>query len=455
MAGLKTQTLLDDNTIKAIVGIPGWAENFNEGTDGNANTPIGAYGNVPLLYRAVSLRASSISSVPFVIWKNDKEVEYPLFPDLASVIYQMELGLLLTGAAYALKQYKGNTRILVGLQVLNPTTMKWKLKNGENVFSQNVNGKRYGPWEASQMVAMREPSMTADVGPGLSPAQVALSASKLRFNIAEFASAFFEQGGMPMTLISTANNPNTAELERAQSFFKRSLSGINNAWKTLFLRGDISVKTLTPEIKSMAMKELNDHVALDIGAALGVPRSILESDAANYATSVTDMKSFWEMTIRPRLPFYETALNNQLFEGAGNQYRIQFVPEQMDIFQEDESMRANSLLQLVNAGVPLDDAMLMLGYDPLENKPEPQVIDIPKIEVDESANEEQVASELASWERYAIRSLKKPKQRKFEVRYIPESQADLIRQLLQKATNVEEVKAAFEPRRFLGWETYT
>ena len=446
MAGYKT--IYEDRGYKAIVGIPGWAEDFNErSAQQTAKTAVGAWGSVPLLYRAVNLRASSLSSVPFVIFKGDQEVEYPLEPDLQSVIYQMELGLLLTGASYCLKQYVG--RVLTGVQVLNPTTVKWEYKHGHNVFTQQVGGKTFGPFSDDMMVAMREPSMTADTGAGLPPAEVALSASQLRFNMQEFASKFFESGAMPATLISTSSNPNAAEMERAQSFFRRSLSGVSNAWRTLFLRGDISVKTLTPEIKSLAMKELSDHVALDIGAALGVPRSILESDAANYATSVTDLHSFWHMSIRPRLPLFENAINLQLF--SGTDYSLQFTPENLDVFQEDESLRAASLLQLVTAGVALEEAMAMLGYEPLENKPEPPV----EVIAEQDAEEAQVASELASWQRFALRNLNKSNKREFVVHHIPAFMADQIKQHLNTASTPEEVRVAFEPRSFLGWQGYT
>ena len=270
----------------------------------------------------------------------------------------------------------------------------------------------------------------------------------------EFATKFFEQGGMPATLISTSANPNPQELERAQSFFRRRLSGVTNAWRTLFLRGDIKVTTLTPDLKSMSMKELSDHVTLDIAASLGVPRSVLESDASNYATSQTDMYSFWNMTIRPRLPLFEDAINSQLL--GGTDYSIKFVPETMEIFQEDESLRAGSLLQLVQAGVPLADAMLMLGYNPLENAPLPPEDEGIEEDLEGIDSEEVlVESEIASWQRFAIRSLGKTNKRKFEVKHIPIEQAKEIQALLDKAESVEEVRVAFGSRMFpLDWQQY-
>jgi len=446
MAGLRTETILEEGALKAVVGIPGWAENFNASSKGGVGDPVSAWAAVPLLYRAVSLRASSISSIPFVVFKGEEEVDWPLEPDLPSVLYALELGLLLTGASYALKQYVG--RVLTGVQVLNPTTVKWEHKRGQDSFTQHVSSRTYGPWGTELVMALREPSMTADTGAGLAPAKVALQASQLRFNMDEFATQFFANGAQPQTLITTTGNPGTVEMERAQNFFRRRMSGVSNAWRALFLRGDLKVTTLTPELKTLGMQELAAHVALDIGAALGVPRSILESDAANYATSQTDLHSFWHMTIRPRLPMYENAINTQLL--AGTEYSLQFAPEQLDVFQEDETIRASSLLQLVQAGVPLSDAMLMLGYDPIENRPESEAEEVVETEPDEAL----IESELASWRRYALRNRGKTKTRLFKTQYIPTWLEDEVRGKLKTAQTDTEVRAAFEQRNFLDWKSY-
>ncbi len=441
MAAIKTRTIFDERGQKAIVGIPGWAETLGQ-SGRSAADAVSAWASVPLLYRAVSLRASSISSVPFVLHRGEAEVEWPLAQDLPGILYALELGLLLTGAAYALKQRAANGRALMGLQVLNPTTVTWKVKDGDDVFTQRVGSHSYGPWGADEILAVREPSMTADRGPGLAPASVALSAAQLRFNLDDFAAQFFADGAMPQTLITTGSgNPGQAEIERAQSYFKRRMQGVRNAWRALVLRGDLTVQTITPELKSMALPDLNNHVCLSIGAALGIPRSILESDASSYATAVSDQTQFWTTTIRPRLPLYEQAINGQLF--SGTDYRLAFTPENLDIFQEDEAERAASLLHLVQAGVPLGDAMLMLGYDPLENAPQPE----PRAEEPEpepGPEPEQMQAEMAAWQRYAVGRLgKNGKARPFRAQHIPGAVAGAIEGALQDAENADEVRDIF------------
>lgn len=404
---LKTE--YKNGNIKAVVSVPGWVEEL--GKEGrSAGDPVSAWSSVPLLYRAVNLRCQSLSTVPYVIFKGNEEAEWPLENEFQSVIYNTELSLMLSGVAYLLKLYEGRT--LTGVQWLNPTTMTWEIKNGENIYTQKINNVEYGPWDDSEMISFREPSMASDVGPGIPPARVALTAAKLRFNMDDFVANFFANGAQPMSLITTTGTPSQAEMDRAQSFFKRSVSGVANAWRAIFLRGDIRVETLTPDLDTMEMPELSQHVVLDIAAALGIPRSVLESDAANYATSQTDMKSFWEQTIRPRLPMYETAINEKLFGDSVEKYSCKFTPENLEIFQVDEAERSASLLQLVNAGVPLVDAMAMLGYDPLENVPEPPAPEViyvtqPQEEEPSPGVQDNAAEEMRAWQKYATTNLKK------------------------------------------------
>jgi hypothetical protein len=110
----------------------------------------------------------------------------------------------------------------------------------------------------------------------------------------------------------------------------------------------------------MAMPEMHETTTREIAAAFGIPLSLLTSDSANYATAQSDMRLFYENTIKARLMMYEAALNEQVLGAMG--LHIRFTPEALSIYQEDEAERSGALLNLVNAGIPLSNAMLILGY---------------------------------------------------------------------------------------------
>ena len=348
---------------KAVIGIPGWAQQLIDGDVQNHYTVPNVYSNCPALYRAVQLRANALSSVPYVIRRGTTEVPWPFPQELSKLLYEMETSLMLNGAAYVLKQQPntGGTRT-VGLQWLNPFTVQVKYVGGVTTVEQHVQGRRYGPWPIERLLYMREFSITDDVGPGLAPARVALTAAGLRVNINDFASAFFQGGAQPMTLLTIDGNPAPTEVERTERFFKRTVTGLRNAFRVLALRHSVKVEAITPPLNSMAMPELAEHTLREIASAFGIPLTLLESNAANYATAYNETRNFYEQTISPRLMNYASAINAQLLKPLG--LECEFMPEELSVFQEDEAARAGSLLTLVQAGVSLYSAMEMLGYDP-------------------------------------------------------------------------------------------
>ncbi len=348
--------------------LPAWFEQLRRG--GRIGTPADAYMVSPLLYRATNLRADAVSSVPFRVYQGDVEQEWPFTQTPAQLFKEIERSLCLTGGAYLYKIYKG--RRLVGFVPLNPTTMNVTLMTDKATlenpllgasFVQSINGKQYGPWTISDVVYFREPSYFDDIGPGVGAAHVALNSAKLEHYLSRFASAFFEGGAQPVTIMNLPEAMDESEFQRFRTEMRSSASGgIINAFKMIFMRSpDIKIEQLTPPINTLQMPELYERVITSVGMAYGVPRTMLEASAANYATADSDRQSFWRETIIPRLSLYEAVLNEQVFGPLG--WYFEFVPEALDVMQTDEAARAGSLLQLVQAGVPLRGAMMMLGYD--------------------------------------------------------------------------------------------
>ena len=358
---MTVETLVKHGEMKTVVTIPAWAQELMDEQTLTGNTTQ-AYAKSPILYRAIQLRANALSGMPFQIMRGNQPAEFP-FPltPLAPLLYQMELSLLLMGATFVLKQnsQKGHARV-VGLQWLNPNTVQVHYKNGLITFTQSIRGRIFGPWEPERMVYLREFSMADEVGFGVAPASVALMAANLRTNISEFSTAFFRGGAQPMTLLTIEGNPPVAELERTQRFFGRAMAGVKNAFRVLALRSEVKVQPITPNLNTMAFPDLSQHTIKEIGAAFGVPITMLESNAANYATATSDTLNFYEGTITPRLRFYENEINKQLLDDYG--LTLKFLPESLAIYQADEADRSGALVNLVQAGLPLKTALTILGY---------------------------------------------------------------------------------------------
>jgi len=349
----------------------GWLDTMNR--SGKLYSPADAYRMVPMLYRAVNLRADALSSVPFQLTRNGEPVDWPWQMNLPQLIKDTERNLLIFGAAYWLRVVKGRT--LTGFISLNAANTTWFFDQSKAdiyepyrgmTWSQTLNGRLYGPWTMDEIVYFREPSFIEDVGPGLAPAAVALQNAQLSHYLTAFATAFFQGGAQPVTVMNLPEYTDTAEVERFSADINaKAGGGILNAFKYLFLRSpDLKVTQLTPNIDTMQMPELSERTITAVSATLGVPRTMLEASAANYATADSDRQSFWRETIVPRLNMYEAVINSQLLNPL--KYEFKFNPEMMDVFQEDEAARASSFLQYVQGGIPARSAAMLLGIDNLD-----------------------------------------------------------------------------------------
>lgn len=349
------------------INFPGWMQSMSR--SGRIASAPDAYEVVPMLYRAVNLRCDAISTVPYTLKRNGDVVDWPWRQSVSELVKATERSLLLTGGAYWYKVIKGRT--MIGFVVLNPTTMTVNFEPTRAtledpysgaLFTQTQLGKVYGPWTINDIVYFREPSYRDDILPGLAPAAVALQSSQLGHYLERFTSAFFEGGAQPVMVMNLPEAMDDAEFARFRGEFATRIGGVANAFRSLFVRSpELKVQKVTPDINTMMLPELQERVITSIAMTLGVPRTMLEASAANYATADSDRQSFWRETIVPRLGMLEQVMNNQLLGPIG--YEIVFNPEKLDVMQADEADRADSLLKLTQAGVALPDAMRILGYD--------------------------------------------------------------------------------------------
>ena len=449
---------------KAIEAIPGWYSVAKKA--GELYGTIDAYEKVPMLYRAINLRADALGTVPFVLERNDVNVDYPFATPMDQLIQQTERALLLTGNAFWLRLYRG--RVLYGFQFLNQKSVqleyKPELQTSDNVmtgvrFSQNINGKIYGPWTIDEIVYWREPSIRDDVMGGIAPASVALQSAQLAYYLERFTSAFFEHGAQPAVIMSLDKSITPPEYERLKSDWRSRVENVSNAFKTFFFRGDVKTQILTFPLKDMELVPLQERVTTNITTTFGVPRTMLEASAANYATADSDRQSFWRETIVPRLTFYQRVLNQQVF--APLKYKMHFTPETLDVFQTDEAERAGSLLQLVQAGVPLSSAMKILGYDNIDEAigvpPTTTGPDVTGVNVDSGAEivDESLtdvkavqASRLADLDTYERKATKRYKQKgnaaaTFESDTLPRYMTDFIHAELKSVKKKSDIGHVF------------
>jgi hypothetical protein len=235
-----------------------------------------------------------------------------------------------------------------------------KAKTGEIEFIRNDNH-----FTTKEIVYFWYPDPSVELGPPSSwPAYVALNACGVLANIDEFAKRFFAHGAIRAMLFAM-DGASQADAQRFESWWKKFVSGIQNAFTTKV----INAQKVQPVVVGEGIKELEKVTITaekreEIASAMDIPFTILFANAANYATAERDKLNWYEDFVIPESDMIAGVLNEQVFEPMG--LSIVFTPENLDIFQEDEAARAASMAQLVTALAEPERFMIaskILGYE--------------------------------------------------------------------------------------------
>ena len=368
--------------------------------------PASAFQLVVWAYRAINLRAMTIGGLPYhILDAQGEEVDWPLADELTDLIGRIEYALCLEGASYLLKLAKG--RQLVGFQWLNPQTMK-EATNPEGTeivgFKQRVD-HRAKVYPADDVIYHTLFNPDDDLGQGVSPMDVALSAAGIGHNTNVFTESFFKNGAIPAIVLSTEQDLRDPDVLQVRSMWERLFRGVRKAWRTAILKKGLKPTTIGSPIKDLALKPMYASVREQIAVAFGIPQTMLE-DAANFATAREHKLSFYYETIFPEARFIARGLNRQLFDAMGLLFEFQF--RAVEAIQQDEAQKSTALQGLYVAGlIDRDEARADLGYEVTE--PEPQDDN----DVDDEADDEPPVviepvsraafQDLARWRRKASR----------------------------------------------------
>lgn len=434
-----------------------------------------AFRKVAWLYRGVMLRAQAIGALPFAIFKGGRELERSadyanragFFADPARLLALVEAALSLFGYAYLFVR-RNRVRPL-GLRYLDPATVEPLIdsRSGLTGFTRQL-GSEKDQYEVGDLVYFWGVDPFVEIGhPKSSPAKAALAAAGVLMHVDEFAAKFFERGAIKATVFSAPAGIPEAERLRFRDWLRRFFGGgLDNAHAIEVLNADKTEATVIGEgIHELADNALTREKREDIATALGVPHSLLFSNAANYATARQDKLHFQSKTVLPEAEFIQQALNEQLFMPAG--YRFEFRPEEMAAFQEEEASRATAFREL-SARLPASLAMRILGFDLPSGVSWQEVDELSTAYMTQTRNETQnkefatqtpregaekeedpEAADLKRWQRKALKRLKggRGADVPFESEHIEEERRATIEAALSEAQTPEELHAAFRMER--------
>lgn len=433
------------------------------------------YGRVVALFRCVELRAQALAGLPRQIvdaesgqvvavgqfpqaYRLDedgnplpRESELPFKINLTDLLWRKEAALSLIGAGYSLKER--NRVRLVEVRWLDPSTItpqysKWR---GLEYFKREVSGIGPRRIPIEDMVWVWRPTLK-ECGFGVAPGQAAARKAGIADNMDEFIELFFEQGAMPTTVVFSKSNPPEKERERIKNYLERIMTGVRRAFGLEVLSAALEFKTLQPPLREMVIPDIEDSAQRGVVLAMGVPFSVVFSDASTFATAQVDDLHFYTKTILPEADLVEAQLNERLFEPLG--LRLEFRPDLLEIFQAQEADKTDSAVLLFDRGaIDEDELRAAAGYGPRKGAEEQggggaeetgEETDLDEVDMEEE-RKGLVLGELGQWERKVLKRW--PKVRPYTVPFEPEVlnvfEVATVRRALLRANTREEVKAAF------------
>lgn len=389
------------------------------------------YEGVPYLYAAVERRAKAMAALPFV-WETPtgEDVENPSLPfdpmTLPPLFDTIEAHLTLYGRAYLFNRNARQWKI----EALLPTTITehYDTQLGLTHYTRTVNGTQQRiPLESLVRIVL--PCRTNEVGWGKPPAYAAARAASNMNDAAALQAAAYAQGVISPTFITVDGAPPQDEIDKLQNWLTRRVQGVTNAFRAIAMRTGLTVHQLqTIDFNQLALTDLTDKQREDVLAAMGVPLSLVQSNAANYATAQQDWINLYDLTILPDARIIESALNTQMLRAQ--KVRIRFNEDELEVYRaaQAEAVKAR-VVDLVGRVITVDEAREELGYAamtpeqreellgaPVDPTPAPDIVAAQAAQDTQDTPPDETPDINSEDERAAIRQWRTMAQRRFRER---------------------------------------
>lgn len=333
-----------------------------------------AFITVPWLYRAAVLRASTVSRMPYCVddltTGESIEDEDPrvinIMRWMTRTLYLAELSRVLYGAAYFLLESNrfglNTTPRYIPRAYVAPVVDYADGVTGFTVSFQKTGGQTV---PLNRMVYMWEPNPASEVAPGPAPAFVALQAAGMLGALDRMTTQYFAAGAVPITAVKVSPATSKDERDKLEGWLGRMATGFRKAFGFLPVSQGTEFENIGANVKDTAAQELTQVQRDNVAVALGVPPTVLDGKAANFATANSELMGFYMHTVLPSCELIAEALNVQLFNRAGLSF--EFEPEKLEIMQAAQLEQAQALQDLAGgkAVLSVNEAREMIDMDPI------------------------------------------------------------------------------------------
>ena len=400
---------------------------------------------LPVVYRAIDIRAKSVSRAPYVLQRGngtvvDEQDAAPVLTQLRSLLYLNEAALCLYGSAYWVIERNVFGRNATPRWLLPPTMQPQYLAGDVVSYKRMLSTGERIDLKKEDVVAWWEPNLLTEIGPGVPVIQRALAAAGALHHLNIYVANFFGRGAIKAYALRVDGNPNPIDRERIKSAWRRLLAGVRAAFSVEVFSKGVEFQALGDSLRETVNPQLTNQAREDVLQALGVPLSLVMSNAANYATAQQDAANFYDLTIEPQVEALHLPPLNLYLAKQG--YRLDVDWKRLEVRQAQQLAQAQAVNQLVGGPIlTVDEGRAIIGYDPMTPAPAPPP-------APSGAPGEDMTAGLADLKKWQAKALKRLKESgsadcDFTSSTVPPARAAAIRRRLATATTIEAVKAAF------------
>lgn len=403
---------------------------------------------VPILARAIDIRAKALSSLPFRVERDDgtdvtsDPLVQRLLENLRLLLYRTEIGLCLHASAYwqLITNRLGKNLTPVWLATGSLTAV-YDLETGAPTYTRS--GAGIGPKgviPADHICAFLLPSDRVEVGadPHVAPAYATLAAAGVLHALDQYVLGFATRGGVKITLLQVEGNPPQKEREKLEAWWRNVVSGIKAAFQPVTISERIKPQVIGTDPKDAAAPALTKLSREDVAVGMGVPQSLLLSNAIAGGTADAERLNFYEFTVIPEGNLVVPVINACYLAQLGLHLVADY--EQLEVKQWAFQQRATAMAKLTGDAplLSVDEARVRLGLPPMPDvRPTEPSAPAP---VPDPAQ-----TDLKRWQTKALNlfARKHTGSAPFESTWIDPWDALLVSQALERATTTDAIKAAF------------
>lgn len=328
-----------------------WTSLSGGSSYGNSSIAKDAYRTLGIANRCVAIRSNAIASLPWTVsdmnGNNIYSTDDAMLPEklvflksFKQKLYLIESSLSIFARSYLFLYQPFKSKDSLQWVLSSSVDPIWDTEEGIVGFRRNLSKEDQRDFDVGDVAYFLIPNPLDEMKYGVSPLEAAADAANVNINLNAFANHFIERGAIKATLLRVDPSMQKKDRESLKNWWSGMMNGLANAWKTNVLSTAVEPVVVGEGLKDIADHQISRSKAEDVAVSMGVPFSVVFSNAANHATSITDQRNMYNFTILPEADLIAEELNEKLFNPLG--YIFNFEEEMIKIFQNSEKERAET-----------------------------------------------------------------------------------------------------------------